>query len=166
MSQQPHLSYTALTPEGEAAVGRIAIWAAWLEFSLSHLVITLLNGSYGASSIVTRDSTASKLIELSKKLLKNKDAKIPPELQARTSTLLADAAAALKDRNEVLHGMSGGSMIPGSTAFTNRKRPDEVALYNAEELDNIGKRLHCTMEEIYECAFDLDDHLTSLTPKA
>src|SRR5438874_1059456 len=40
-------TYTSMSMEGEAAAGRIAIWAAWLEQTLAYFCSALINGSTG-----------------------------------------------------------------------------------------------------------------------
>lgn len=159
MTQPKHRTYTSLEPEGEAAVGRVAIWAAWLETSLADLVSSLLDSMTGADTIITGDMMASRLIEFSRKLLKNEYAKIPSALQVKTSDALTKASAALKQRNQILHGVVGGTLIPGSTAFHDRKHPGTAHLHNAEELDLMGERLHASMEEIYDCSSEIYKHL-------
>lgn len=137
----------------------MAIWAAWLESSLADLVSNLLDGTVGSGEIVTGDMMASKLIELSRKLLKNEYAKIPLDLQENTSDALTKASAALRQRNQILHGLVGGTFIPGSTAFHDRKRPGNAYLHTAEELDLMGERLHASMEEIYDCSWEIRQYL-------
>lgn len=162
MTQPDHRTYTSLDPEGEAAVGRVAIWAAWLEQSLADLVSTLIDGVNGAGPIVTNDLMASKLIDLSRKLLKNEYADIPQALQDKTAEALTRASAALQQRNQILHGTVGGTLIPGSTAFHNRKRPGTAHFHNAAELDVMGERLHASMEEIFDCSGDISAHMRAL----
>lgn len=161
MTQSEHRTHTSLTSEGEAAVGRVAIWAAWLENSLAELVSCLLDGMNGAGAIITNDMMAAKLIDLSRKLLKNENAKIPSDLQVRTADALTRASATLKQRNLILHGLVGGSLVPGSTAFHDRKRPGVAYFHNVEELDLMGERLHTSMEEIYECSWEISQHLSN-----
>lgn len=162
MTQPDHRTYTSLDSEGEAAVGRIAIWAAWLEQSLAQLASTLTNGVNGSGSIITNDMMASKLIDLSKKLLKNEYAAIPQALQDKTAEALTRASAALQQRNQILHGTVGGTMIPGSTAFYSRKRPGDANFHSAAELDVMGERLHSSMEEIFDCSGDITAHMKNL----
>lgn len=162
MTQPDHRTYTSLDPEGEAAVGRVAIWAAWLERSLADLVSTLLKGANGAGSIVTKDLMASRLIDLSRKLLKNEYTRIPQDLQDKTTEALTKASAALEQRNRILHGTVGGTLVAGSTAFHNRKHPGTAHLHNAEELDVMGEKLHASMEEIFDCSGDISAHMRTL----
>lgn len=159
MTQLEHRTHTALEPDGEAAVGRVAIWAAWLEYALAELVSSLLNSVNGAGGILTNDMMASKLIDLSRKLLKNEFAKLPLDLQDRTTKALTTASAALQQRNQILHGMVGGSLEPGATAFHNRKRPGAAHHYNAVELDLMGERLYASMLEIQDCAWTIEGHI-------
>lgn len=162
MTQPDHRTYTSLDSEGEAAVGRIAIWAAWLEQSLAELVSSLINGVNGSGTTITKDMMASKLIDLSKKLLKNDYASIPQDLQHKTTEALTRASLVLQQRNQILHGTVGGTLIPGSTAFHSRKRPGEPNIHNVAELDAMGERLHSSMEEIFDCSRDITAHMRTL----
>lgn len=155
MNQPAHRTETSLNLEGEAAVGRVAIWAAWLEASLAELTSTLLNGVNGAGSAVTNELASSKLIDLSKRLLKNKYANIPQELQDKTLNAINKASAALQRRNQILHATVGGSLTPGMTAFHSRKRPGTAQHHSVDELDVMGEQLHTSMNEIFDCAFEV-----------
>lgn len=155
MTQPKPRAYTSLEPEGEAAVGRAASWAAWLKSSLADIVSNLLDGAVEGGSIIASDMMASKLIELSRKLLKNEYTEIPLDLQEKTSDALTKASAALTQRNLILHRLVGGTFISGSTAFHDRKRPGNAYLQTAEELDLMGERRHASMEEIYGCSWEI-----------
>ena len=161
MEEPDHRTYTSSDLEGEAAVGRLAIWAAWLELELAELVSILFGGVNGAGQILTSDLMASRLIDLSRKLLKNESANIPQALQDRTSTALTEASVALGQRNRILHGTVGSTFTPGFTAFYSRKspRPGTPAIHNAAELDAMGARLHAAMEEVVECRWAIEVHM-------
>lgn len=161
MTKPAHHTYTSLDSEGVAAVGRVAIWAAWLERALADLASCLIDGVNGTGPIVTNDLMASRLVDLSRKLLKNEYTAIPQALQEKTSGALTRASAALQQRNQILHGTVGGTFIPGSTAFHSRKLPDSPSIHNAAELDAMGARLHASMEEIYDCYGDIFLHMRS-----
>lgn len=60
-------TYTSMSMEGEAAVGRIAIWAAWLEQTLAHFCSALIDGGASVGSTLTEGMTASELIQTSKR---------------------------------------------------------------------------------------------------
>ena len=67
---QGHRTYTGMTSEGEAAVGRIAIWAARVEQNLVRLCVRLINSDdHRIGYAVTANMGASAVIELAKKLV-------------------------------------------------------------------------------------------------
>lgn len=155
-----HRTYTAMTVEGEAAVGRIAIWAAWVEQHLVDLCAELINGdNLGVGNVVTANMSASALIQLTKKLVSESEA-VTPEAKAATLAALMEAKAALEQRNKILHATVGGSLLEGKTAFYNSRRKRfsagplvgqlEAAHHGPADLDEVGARLYKAMEDIFE----------------
>lgn len=151
-----------MTQEGEAAVGRIAIWAAYVEQHLVDLCAELINGSnLVVGHTVTANMSASAMIELAKKLLAESDT-TSAENKAITVAALTEAKAALGQRNKILHATVGSSLVEGNTAFYNSRRKKvpgtagklhqlEVALHSPAELDAIGARLYKAMDDLWEC---------------
>lgn len=140
-----------MTQEGEAAVGRIAIWAAYVEQHLVDLCAELINESDAAvGHAVTANMSASSMIQLAKKLLVESDT-TSAENKATTLAALTEAKAALEQRNKILHATVGGSLIEGTTTFWNSRRKKftsgplvgqlEAAQHSPEELDAVGARL-------------------------
>ncbi|MCW2763698.1 MAG: hypothetical protein JWR85_3899 [Marmoricola sp.] len=155
-----HRTYTAMTMEGEAAVGRIAIWAAWVEQHLVDLCAELINGdNLVVGNIVTANMSASALIQLAKRLVFESET-VSPETKADTLAALTEAKAALEQRNKVLHATVGGSLLEGKTAFYNSRRKRfgtgelagqlEAAHHGPADLDEIGARLYRAMEDVFE----------------
>jgi hypothetical protein len=156
-----HRTYTAMTQEGEAAVGRIAIWAAYVEQHLVDLCAELINESDAAvGHAVTANMSASSMIQLAKKLLVESDT-TSAENKATTLAALTEAKAALEQRNKILHATVGGSLIEGTTTFWNSRRKRftsgplvgqlEAAQHSPEELDAVGARLYKAMDDLWEC---------------
>lgn len=153
-------TYTSMSMEGEAAVGRIAIWAAWLEQTLAHFCAALINGRAGVGTTLTEGMTASQLIQTSKKLALSVYSPLSPELQDRVVKVLAMAKQALEQRNRILHASVGGSLTPDTTAFFSRrlnaKGLMEAAVHSPAELDVMGAKLHAAMEEVWDCMGDVE----------
>lgn len=156
-------TYTSMSMEGEAAVGRIAIWAAWLEQTLAHFCSALINGSTGVGTMLTEGMTASQLIQTSKKLALSVHSPLSPELKERVVKVLANAKQALEQRNKILHASVGGTLTPGTTAFYGRRLNAngqiEAAVHSPDELDVMGAKLHASMEEVWECMGDVEHAL-------
>jgi hypothetical protein len=155
-----HRTYTAMTQEGEAAVGRIAIWAAYVEQHLVDLCAELINkGDATVGHTVTANMSASSMIHLAKKLLAESDT--TAENKAGTLAALTEAKAALEQRNKILHATVGGSLVEGTTTFWNSRRKRftsgpllgqlEAAQHSPAELDAIGARLYKAMDDLWEC---------------
>ncbi|MBD1540553.1 hypothetical protein HC749_20635 [Arthrobacter sp. S13_S34] len=156
-----HRRYTAMNAEGEAAVGRIAIWAAYVEQNLVDLCASLINSNPKVGHAVTANMSASSMIQLAKKLLsESKD--VSADKKARTLAALTEAKAVLELRNKILHATVGGSFVKGKTAFYNSRRKTvpgvagrlpqlEAALHGPEDLDEIGARLYKAQEELWDC---------------
>ena len=97
-----------MTQEGEAAVGRIAIWAAYVEQHLVDLCAELINDSNaGIGHAVTANMSASSMIQLAKKLLVESNT-ISAENKTETLAALVEAKSALEQRNKILHATVGG----------------------------------------------------------
>lgn len=148
-----HIAYTSLDIEGQAAVGRIALWAAWVEFSIAWLCNYLISDRYEKGAVVTRNMSAGGMLKLSRELVK-----ASPQLKedsTRILDLLTRVQSALDDRNEVLHGSVGGALdaLNGDrlAAFHSRKNNQAVLLTN-DQLDRKGKRLHELLDELVDAA--------------
>ncbi|MFX1822188.1 hypothetical protein PV768_20645 [Pseudarthrobacter sp. CC4] len=156
-------THTSMSLEGEAAVGRIAIWAAWLEVTLADFCAVLIDARTGVGTTLTDGMTGSQMIQMSKKLALSPYSPLSPELQQRVVTVLASAKRALEQRNKILHASAGGSLTPGSTAFSSRRRNAqgqlEAAIQTPEELDTMGAQLHAAMEEVWDCSGEVTDAL-------
>lgn len=156
-------THTSMSLEGEAAVGRIAIWAAWLEQALAHFCSALINGRTGVGTTLTEGMTASQLIQTSKKLALSVHSPLSLELQGQVVKVLAAAKQALEQRNKILHASVGGSLTQGATAFHSRRLNAngqmQAAVHSPGELDGMGAKLHETMEAVWECMEDVEQTL-------
>lgn len=155
---QGHRAYVGTTSEGEAAVGRIAIWAASVEENLADLCASLITSDSEVGYAVTANMSASQMIQLSRRLVtasKTASDKDRAEVQA----LLTEAKAALEQRNKILHATVGELMLEGKTGFFNRRKKGPAAVgqqphwettwHRVEELDEIGARLFRVSEELW-----------------
>jgi hypothetical protein len=158
-----HRRYTSLDAEGEAAVGRIAIWAAFVEQSLVDLCASLINDNFEVGYAVTANMSASSMIQLAKKLVSETQS-VSPKSKAHTIALLTEAKGALEQRNKILHATVGSSLEKGKTAFYNSRRKKapapagktpqlEAAFHGPEDLDEIGARLYKVQEDLWDCVF-------------
>lgn len=156
---QGHRAYVGTTSEGEAAVGRIAIWAASVEQNLADLCAELINGSnLVVGHTVTANMSAFGMIDLAKRLLAESDT-ICVENRADTVAALNEAKAALGQRNKILHATVGEIMFGDKTAFFNRRKKGpaaagqqphwETTLHGVKELDEIGARLFRVSEDLW-----------------
>jgi hypothetical protein len=148
-----------MTLDGEAAVGRIAIWAAFVEQNLVDLCASLINNDFEIGYAVTANMSASSMIQLSKKLV-SESKTVSDEERAEVLAMLAEAKAALEQRNKILHATVGDFMLEGKTAFYNSRRKKgpaaagqqpqvEAAFHGAEDLDEIGARLFKVSEDLW-----------------
>ena len=156
-------AYTSMSMEGEADVGRIAIWAAWLEQTLAHFCSALINGRAGVGTTLTEGMTASQLIQTSRRLALSVYSPLSPELQDQVVKVLATAKQALEQRNRIVHASVGGSLTPGPTAFFSRRLNAKglmnAAVHSPGELDVMGAKLHTAMEQVWECMGDVEHAL-------
>ncbi|MUU69695.1 hypothetical protein [Pseudarthrobacter sp. GA104] len=156
---QGHRTYTGTTPEGEAAVGRIAIWAASVEDNLVELCARLINSdNREAGYAVTVNMSASSVIQLARKLVTDSN-KVSEKDKTEVLAMLTEAKAALEQRNKILHGRVGELMFEGKTTFFHRRRKGPVPVgqnpgwhstsLGLEELDKIGARLFDVSEDLW-----------------
>lgn len=155
---QGHRAFIGATSEGEAAVGRIAIWAASVEQNLVDLCASLINSDSEIGYAVTANMSASSMIQLAKKLVTDSKT-ASDEDRAEVQALLTEAKAALEQRNRILHATVGEIMFEDKTAFFNRRKKGpaaagqqprwETTLHGVEELDEIGARLFRVSEELW-----------------
>ena len=152
-----------MSAEGEAAVGRIAIWAAHVEQGLVDLCASLINSNFEVGYAVTANMSASSMIQLAKKLVSESET-ASAKNKAHTLAALTEAKAALEQRNKILHAAVGSSLEKDKTAFYNSRRKKapaaagklpqlEVAFHGLEDLDEIGARLYRSHEDLWECVF-------------
>jgi hypothetical protein len=156
---QEHRIYTAMTLEGEAAVGRIAIWAAFVEQNLVDLCASLINSDFEVGYAVTANMSASSMIQLAKKLV-SESKTVSDEDRVEVQALLTQAKTALEQRNKILHATVGDFMFEGKTAFYNSRRKKgpaaggqqpqvEAAFHGVEDLDEIAARLFRASEDLW-----------------
>ncbi|WP_247046226.1 hypothetical protein [Arthrobacter rhizosphaerae] len=155
---QGHRAYVGTTSEGEAAVGRIAIWAASVEQNLADLCASLINSDSEVGYAVTANMSASQMIQLSRRLMTDSKTASDKD-RAEVQALLIEAKAALEQRNKILHATVGELMFGGKTAFFNRRKKGhatpaqqphwETTLHGVEELDEIGARLFRVAEDLW-----------------
>lgn len=156
---QGHRLWVGTTPEGEAAVGRIAIWAASVEENLVELCVSLINHlDPEVGYAVVANMSASSMILLARKLATDSDA-VRDEDRAEVQAMLTEAKAALEQRNKILHASVGEVMFGGKTAFRHRRKKGAVAsgtqprwettLRGLDELDEIGARLFRVSEDLW-----------------
>jgi hypothetical protein len=156
---QGHRRWVGTTSEGEAAVGRIAIWAASVEDNLVELCVSLINHlDPEVGYAVVANMSASSMIQLASKLATDSVA-VRDEDRAEVQAILTEAKAALEQRNKILHASVGEIMFEGKTAFRHRRKKGSVAsgpqprwettLHELDELDEIGARLFRVSEELW-----------------
>lgn len=155
---QGHRAYTGVTTEGEAAVGRIAVWAARVEENLVDLCARLINvDDYSVGYAVTGKMSASVVIDLTRTLV-TKSTSTSEDDRDHVLAMLREAKAALIQRNKILHSSVGEIMLGGKSVFSQRKKgtvPDgqnlvwESTLHGVDELDEIGARLFNVSEDLW-----------------
>ncbi|ERI35403.1 hypothetical protein M707_21990 [Arthrobacter sp. AK-YN10] len=157
--EQRHRLYAGTSLEGQAAIGRIAIWAASLEENLVALCVSLINHLDDVvGHAVTANMSASSMIQLAKRLAAESDA-VPDEDKADVQAILTEAKAALEQRNMILHASLGEITIGGKSLFRRRRKRSpgapgqdphwENTLRGVDELDEIGARLFNVSEELW-----------------
>lgn len=163
MPEPEHHLFSGMTTEGQAAVGRIAIWAARVEENLVAMCASLINSNVEIGYAVTANMSASSMIDLAKKLASASDT-LSPEDKADFLDALTEAKAALVQRNKILHAATGELIFDGKTTFTNTRRKKvpaaagqppqvEAASHSPEDLDEIGARLFRASEDLWACVF-------------
>lgn len=156
---QGHRIWVGTTSEGEAAIDRIAIWAASVEENLVELCVSLINRpDPEVGYAVVANMSASSMIQLARKLATDSDA-VRDEDRAEVQAMLTEAKAALELRNKILHASVGELMFGGKTAFRNRRKRGSVAsgplprwettLRGLDELDAIGACLFRVSEDLW-----------------
>ncbi|MHA7177955.1 hypothetical protein ACX80D_15020 [Arthrobacter sp. Sr24] len=156
---QGHRLWVGMTSEGEAAVGRIALWAASVEENLADLCASLINHlDPEVGHAVVANMSASSMIQLARKLATDSDA-VRVEDRAEILAMLTEAKAALEQRNKILHASVLEIMFGGKTAFRHRRKgrpvasgPQphwEITLRGVDELDEIGARLFRVSEDLW-----------------
>ena len=175
VEQPGHRKYTAMNQESEAAVGRIAIWAGWLEQVLADLCAELINGNNWATGYtLIANMSASSMIETAKKLVKESPT-IGTELRDATVAALVGAKATLEVRNRILHSAVGGSFVEGKAAFHNSRRKKvkdgprlgeiEGSHLGLAELDKIGEDLYVAVNTIADCQWEIADYRQKYSKK-
>ncbi|MBT8162612.1 MULTISPECIES: hypothetical protein [Arthrobacter] len=119
---QGHRLWVGMTSEGEAAVGRIAIWAASVEDNLVELCVSLINHlDREVGYAVVANMNASSMIQLARQLSADSDA-VRDGDRAEVQAMLTEAKAALEQRNKILHASVGELILEGKTAFRHRRK--------------------------------------------
>jgi hypothetical protein len=132
-------------------MGRIAVWAAYLEQNLADLVGELL-GDLKMGQAITEGMTSSRTTDLFSKLF-DEVAGIFPQDQQYVSTTLCEAKAALKERNAILHAQVGSASAAGAASFNSyRRREFHSQIRTDAELDVIGERLHKVGWKVFDLA--------------
>lgn len=136
---------TQLSMEGEAAIGRIAVWASLLERNLEELTQRLRGSSPSDAPL-----SGSRAITEAKALTRG-CAALKPADAAQIMKVLKESKELLKSRNIVIHAVVGTSMKRGAATFrTHPKNPDRVL--TAADLDQFAKQLHSTAWEVFDCS--------------
>lgn len=153
-----HRAYVGTTSEGQAAVGRIAIWAASVEQNLVELCARFINSDPQVGYAVTANMSASSVIQLVRKLVTDSKTASDKD-KAEVLAMLTEARAALEQRNKILHASVGELMLEGKTVFFRRRKSGPVpigqspvwesTLHGLEELDEIGARLFKVSEDLW-----------------
>lgn len=153
-----HRAYVGTTSEGEAAVGRIAIWAASVEQNLADLCARLINSDTEVGYAVTANMSSSSVIQLVRKLVTDSKTASDKD-KAEVLAMLTEARAALEQRNKILHASVGELMFEGKTVFFQRRKKGPVpvgqspawesTMHGLEELDEIGARLFKVSEDLW-----------------
>lgn len=154
---QGHRTYTGMTSEGEAAVGRIAIWAARVEHNLVRLCVRLINiDDHRTGYVVTANMGASAVIELARKLVTDSTS-TSDEDSADIQKMLKEAKVALVQRNQILHARVEEIRFGEKSVFVRRKKGTgddgqnsfwDATLHGLDELDEIGARLFNISEDL------------------
>ncbi len=107
---------------------------------------------------VIANMSASSMILLARKLAIDSDA-VRDEGRAEVQAMLAEAKAALEQRNKILHASVGELMFGGKTVFRHRRKKGsgapgpqprwETTLRGLDELDEIGARLFSVSEDLW-----------------
>ena len=114
---QGHRRWVGTTSEGEAAIGRIAIWAAAVEDNLVRLCAFLINSTDpDVGYAATANMSASATIQLARKLLTDSKT-VSSQDTAELLEMLTEARASLEQRNRILHATVGEIMIGDKTVF-------------------------------------------------
>lgn len=142
---------TSLTVDGEAAMGRIAVWAAYLEQNLADLVGEVI-GDSGMGRTITERMPASQTIDLLSKLMAAVSG-ISSADRGHILATLRDAKAALRERNAVLHSLVGSTLDGDGASFSSYRRKEaHFQIRTDAELDAIGEYLHKVGWEIFDLA--------------
>lgn len=156
---QGHRLYTGATTEEQAAVGRIAMWAASVEQNLAELCVSLINPlDHEVGNAVVANMSASSMIQLARKLVTDSGA-VPEHERADFLALLTAAQAGLKERNKILHGSTGEIRMGDKLHFFHRRKRGPVGSgaqpywvgteYGQDELDQIGARLFQVSDDLW-----------------
>jgi hypothetical protein len=156
---QGHRVFVGAAPEGEAAIGRIAIWAASVEENLAHLCARLINtDDNDIGYAVTANMSASSVIDLARNLVVGSKA-VSDEDKVELVATLAEARAALVERNRILHASLGEIRMGGKMLFTSKRKKGPVpegenprweSIWRGlDELDAVGARLFNVSEELW-----------------
>jgi len=129
-----HRLWVGMTSEGEAAVGRIALWAASVEENLTDLCVSLINPlDHEVGHAVVANMSASSMIQLARKLATDSDA-ARVEDRAEILAMLTEAKAALEQRNKILHASVLEIMFGGQNGLPAPEKREARSLRPAATL--------------------------------
>lgn len=142
------LRTTHLTPDGEAAVGRIAIWAAAAERNLVDL-ISFLEGTDLATNRKNVTLTASASVKKNRILVRDSPVLLSDE-QSKVYGVLDNVGELLRERNAVIHAMVGTSAEAGAATFRSpRGNPDRTL--TVDDLAHLAERLNEAAWQVFDC---------------
>jgi hypothetical protein len=142
------LKTTQLTPEGEAAVGRIAIWAAMAERNLVDL-IRFLEGTDSATNKKNATLSGSDAVKKNRKLVRDSAVLLPDE-RNEVCRVLDEVRKLLQERNAVIHAMVGTSARAGAATFRSpRGNPDRTL--TVEDLAQLAERINEFAWQVFDC---------------
>lgn len=143
------LRTTHLTPEGEAAVGRIAIWAAAVEQNLVDLIRFLEGTDLVTNKKKNVTLTASASVKKNRILVRDSAVLLPDE-QREVYRILDKVGELLRERNAVIHAMVGTSAKADAATFRSpRGNPDRTL--TVDDLVHLAERLNDIAWQVFDC---------------
>ncbi|APF34914.1 hypothetical protein [Microbacterium paludicola] len=139
------------------SIGRIAVWASWVELHLDDLASELIDPRYEVGRALTRGKTAGALIEQIRAVL-DTSAWRETEAAELLVPLLGRARAALAERNSIFHGIVyTGLTIEGARLelVISSRRNRSGRLRPACDLEAISRELHAVGNALFEAGFSI-----------